>query len=255
MKLRSLALALAISSALIAPAQAAIGITNKVQNQNSGAHTLTSSSFTPAAGSVIVVTGTGRVAATGDTLIYTNSTAEATTGQQCILSAGSDRYSFMFWYKTAGGAQTASVSDTVTGATNFIAATLNVAELTGVDQTTVEEAVVRACNNNGGTVSTAPTVTSGAPTLTGMAVSVWSDGNSTGISFTEDATWNFLNGTGNTNVVSQYASKAYTGGGGAVTRTATSASRGYSMQVMGFIEAGGAPAGATSRSLLLGVGK
>lgn len=253
MRLRALALALLVGTALSAPAQAALTATTKGNGQNTSNHSLTVSSVTVPSGDLVVVLGFIRKAATGDAIVVTNSTGDTfSTPQECFQTAGSTNSSFISWAVSSGmSGGTVTVADDAAATATGI--TFAVYGLSGVPGSTPEDTASRACAALN-TTTTAPTVTSAAPTQSGnIFFSVYGNaGNAGTLSFTEDATWTGGYGTGNSSV-GALAGYKVNAGASAVTRSPTTASRTYAMPITSFKD-GAAATSSYGGGTTIGVG-
>lgn len=255
--MKRVALSLLFLAALCGPANAAFTVTQKTATVNASNASLTTSSQTYTAGTIILVTGFVRLASSSDTFTVTGSVSGAMTVYRCAQSAGgvtpTGGNSYIAYVVAAGGAETVNLTASATATALFI----NTAQVSGGPASSPEDATVRACNGSTG-ATTSPSTTSGVGSQNGDLIvsSYGAPNNSAGFTYTNDAGngWTQLGGTGgSTNLVTAIAYQT-NAGSAAITASPTTTAATYALATVGFKDAS-PPANTVSGGLSLrGVG-
>jgi hypothetical protein len=219
---------------LTIPAFAGWSAPTIIQNNNAVAAHSCSNVGSVAQGSFMIEVGGAITNATADAMVVTDNAGTGNVWSTAYTSYRTTTINAVFvsWAYNTGAfsGKTVSVSDTSTGATNFIRAACSLIAVTGGNS---EDTAVRGAN--AGTATTTPTVTSGTPTKAGdlFIVSYHSPNNVTN-AYTEDAAWtNLVNRNGDSN---EQNSIAYliNSGTGTKTHAPTTASQTYVQEIIGF---------------------
>ena len=218
---------------------------------NSSVHSVTTSSLTVSSNHIIAIVGYARTAANADPIVVSDGAGDTFTVNQ--VGTGTNIRFFAFAVTTGLSAQTVSVSDTSTGATNFTQCDYSIVDISGGLTSSAEDAAVRASITTASTTS--PALTSGSPVQSGELFLglIGFNGALSSNTFTEDAAWTQINQR-NDSVISMESGYFVNAGSSANTRTVTNpAAHVYDMMVMGFF-ANGAITPVTHLSLT-GAGK